>query len=100
MISAHKQQLKMVEVPRRNKLPSFVIHGEKDQRNTRKRKRDEDFDYSCSDSESDFYGFPAESFIYEENPPIENYVPEEEVPTVRRSNRNKKKKTKGDFVYY
>lgn len=94
----------MAENPDRKSGPTFVFRRD-DQKNTRKRRREEDTDDAegFPEPEPEFYGFPADSFIYGENP-IEIPIPDIEAssgpPVVRRTSRNSKKKRKQDFVYY
>lgn len=63
-----------------------------------KRRREEDIS-SESESEGEFYGFPADSNIFDEFP--DNVVISElPTETTRRSKRKLKKKRKNDYVYY
>lgn len=70
-------------------------------RNDRSKRRREDDEFA-SDVEEDFYGFPAESFIYSEN--LHDQEEINEVPaeaTSRRiSKRKVKRRRKEDFIYY
>lgn len=104
IITAHKQQIKLYSVSRRKASRSLVLQGDK-QCNHRKRRREDDFEATeeTSDTESEFYGFPADSFIFGNHP---NERQSEEIPSrqepqrVRRSKRNVKKKMKRDYLYY
>lgn len=105
MITAHKQQIKFHEGSRRKTSKSLVFRGEEKLPNRRKRRREDDFENAreMSDSDSEFYGFPADSFIFGEHPCEEQVeeIQHSEVPQeLRRSNRNVIKKMKRDYVYY
>lgn len=106
MITAHRRQIKISDVPKSTTGSRFVIRRENVQSNSRKRRREVDVedDERISDQEPDFYGFPAESFIFREETPIGDQIDRQEINLAsnqtRKSSRNAKKKRKGDFVYY
>lgn len=106
MITAHKRQLKVSGDSRRKAGATFVFRGENIPHNSRKRRREQEAEDAAvvSEEEPDFYGFPAESFIFEEQTPIENQLGNFEITQqskkYRRSERNAKKKRRSDFVYY
>lgn len=69
--------------------------------NNRKRRREED---EFSESSSSFYGYPADSSIFQEQDleglSFEDENLEIQQNPIRRSERRSKKKRKKDFVYY
>ncbi|XP_038108635.1 uncharacterized protein LOC119766811 isoform X2 [Culex quinquefasciatus] len=107
----NKRQLKIPQSSRR-KRPSFVFLGESSskpqppQPTTSKRRREHE--YEDSDDDSDFYGFAAESSIFEDDPMGESSLSDEvdqrqpvrEKRPIRRSTRQIKKKHKADFKYF
>ncbi|XP_062711786.1 uncharacterized protein K02A2.6-like isoform X1 [Aedes albopictus] len=105
LITAHKRQIKISDDHSRKTSSHFVIRGESALVNPRKRRREPDVgEEASSDQEPDFYGFPAESFIFREDSPIGDQIDRREInqemKQIRKSNRNAKKKRKGDFLYY
>lgn len=148
IVSAHRRQIKIPEGSRRRPSRRFVFSGESpstsaqcssnsnnnsDNENTdntshsKKRKRSEEDGSDYSDS--DFYGFAADSFLFEEEQRPENCFEspsnvahskcindvlrrttkhnhaDESVPTpegngCRRSKRKVKKRKKHDYLYY
>lgn len=76
------------------------VQQDRDEGNNGKRRREEEL----SDSDSSFYGFPADSFIFQEQTSdrlnFEDANSEIQENLVRKSERRSKKKRKKDFVYY
>ena len=124
IILAHKRQLKLPHVkhPRRRKLyltseENFSNASSKGEcsRNTKRRREEEDEHERISEEEEEFYGFPADSFIYsdklheprnmyDEVPEMlhedqETHIPQK-VVTRRISNRKTKKKRYNDYIYF
>lgn len=122
IVSAHKRQLKLGPASRRKRSKVFAFQGESavlpyqnplmseesakdfvsipEDTHTRKRRREDDSD--DSDGSSDFYGFPADSFIFsgEDTRTVgieHDWQPAQEI---RRSKRTCVKKKRSDFVYY
>lgn len=71
-------------------------------RSNKRRREDDEGDcvgVISSDSESDFYGFAADSFIFgtHQDPEFLTHIGND---SIRRSGRRLKKKRKEDYVYY
>ena len=137
IVSAHRRQLKIPEDSRRLPIRRFVLNGESstqlsaepsnsnNARNSNKRKRGEES--MSEDSDSDFYGFAADSFLFEEisrfdrqsfqsfnstDPattseqraveanPEGNVQPTSSATVNRHSKRRNKKRRLHDYVYY
>ncbi|XP_055587555.1 uncharacterized protein K02A2.6-like [Uranotaenia lowii] len=115
IVLAHRRQLKLAPTSRRKPSIHLVYHQDyhqlphqNDFYNNSKRKREEDAEdpQTVSDSSSDFYGFPADSYIYsdvdqpEEAGSIFEASPNEKIENHRKSSRRLKRRRKSDFVYY
>ncbi|XP_058816952.1 uncharacterized protein LOC131680250 [Topomyia yanbarensis] len=106
LIAAHRQQLKVSNASGQQTGPSFDFSGQNMQTNSKNRRKDGDGENSgdVSEQEPDFYGFPAESFIFGGEPSIEQQLNchenNQQSDIVRRSNRIAKQKRKRDFLYY
>ncbi|XP_062699441.1 uncharacterized protein K02A2.6-like [Aedes albopictus] len=87
-------------------LSSSPVRLRNDVRSTSKRRREEDEQDSeeVSNPDFEFYGYPADSFIFASDEPeidLQDQVSDPlPVVPIRRSRRRNKKRRRSDFVYY